>query len=88
VTARGLYRTAFVFALLGVAGLAGGYFGDWSCGIEGAYFDRSIAAPSGIVSEWGNCWAGDLLLGAGLAFLLCAATVAGLGWRVSRRAAS
>jgi hypothetical protein len=87
VSARGLYLTALAFAVAGVAAMAAGIFLPWECGIEGAYFDRSVGGSTSIVNEWGNCEIGHGLVGAGAAFVLCAAVIGLLG-RLTRPAAS
>jgi hypothetical protein len=70
--------------------VAAAYLAPWGGGIEGAYFDRSVAAPAmaGYVNAWGAWWVPSALLGAGVALVLCAAVLAALTRRFSRRATS
>jgi hypothetical protein len=87
VGARGLWVVTLGLAVVaGVAALSALLLPS-SCGIEGAYFDRSPEAPGavGSVTETGLCWAPDVLVGAAAAFAISAATLALLAWRVSRR---
>jgi hypothetical protein len=87
-----LLRTAAAFGALALAAVAAAVFLPSSCGIEGAYFDRSTDAPRAVgnvvISESGLCWAPDVLVGAAAAFAICAVALVVLGWRFSRRAAS
>lgn len=79
------------FAGLAAAALAGAIFLPASCGIEGAYFDRSVSAPRAVgnvvISQSGMCWVPDVLVGATLALAVCSAMLFVLGWRLRRRAA-
>jgi hypothetical protein len=70
--------------------VAAAYLAPWGGGIEGAYFNRSVGAPAfaGYVNAWGAWWVPSALLGAGVALVLCAALLAGLTRRFSRRATS
>jgi hypothetical protein len=69
--------------------VAAAYLAPWHDAIEGAYFDRSPAAPAlaGYVDAGGAWWVPSALLGAGAALVVCAAVLAVLA-RFSRRAAS
>jgi hypothetical protein len=69
--------------------VAAAYLAPWSGGIEGAYFNRSVGAPAlaGSVDVGGAWWVPSALLGAGVALVLCAAVLAALARRFSRRAA-
>jgi hypothetical protein len=70
--------------------VAAAFLAPWHGGIEGAYFDRSVGAPAlaGYVEAGGAWWVPIALLGAGAALVLCAAVLAALARRFSRRAAS
>lgn len=89
---RLLWTTAGVFGALAAAAIVAAIFLPSSCGIEGAYFDRSIGAPSSVgsivISRYGVCWVPDVLLGAAAAFALCAVVLAVIGTRLRRRAAT
>jgi hypothetical protein len=61
-----------------------------SCGIEGAYFDRSVSAPASVGAfalDTGICWVPEVLGGAAAAFALCAVTTALIAWRLRWRGA-
>ena len=87
-----LWRTAAAFAALAGAAIAAAIFLPSSCGIEGAYFDRSIGAPKAVgsilISRHAVCWVPDVLLGGAAAFATCSAVLLALAWRLRRRAAS
>ena len=60
-----------------------------SCGIEGAYFNRSVDSSGGVFAiDGGMCWAPDVFTGAAAAFALCAVAMAVADWRLRRPAAS
>jgi hypothetical protein len=81
-----------VFVVLAAAAAVAAILLPSSCGIQGAYFDRSTDAPRAIgnvaISSSGVCWAPDFLLGIAAGLTLAAAAIALIGWRVSWRAAS
>jgi hypothetical protein len=87
-----LVRTAAAFMALGAAAAVAAFALPSSCGIEGAYFDRSVEAPRAVGNVFlfgeGVCWTPDVLLGAAAAFAISAAVLAVLAWRLSRRAES
>jgi hypothetical protein len=89
--ASAAYRLAGAFGALAIASLVAALALPPSCGIEGAYFDRSIKAPydaGGVfITGGGLCWAPDLLAGAAAAFAICAIAVAVVGRRLRRRTA-
>jgi hypothetical protein len=70
--------------------VAAAYLAPWPGGIEGAYFDRSVDAPAlaGYLDAGGAWWVPSALAGAGAALVLCAAVLAALTRRFSRRATS
>jgi hypothetical protein len=85
-------KAAAGFGLLAAACVIAAVLLPASCGIEGAYFNRSTDAPAAagnvVISGYGVCWAPDFLLGAAAAFAIAAAVMAALSWRLRRRVAS
>jgi hypothetical protein len=60
-------------------------------GIEGAYLNRSVAAPaySGVISAWGNSDAPRVLLGAAIGLAVAAALVLAISiWQQRRGSAA
>lgn len=81
------HRIAAGFAVAALANLAGSYLAFRKGGIEGAYFSRDVAATAyaNSLDEWWYPWLGYALLGACVAFVICALVVALLARQAGRR---
>jgi hypothetical protein len=89
---RVLLTTAAAFLVLAIAAGLAAVLPPTTCGIEGAYFDRSVEAParagSFVIGDNAICWVPDVFVGAAAAFAICALTLALIGLRLRRRGAS